>query len=215
MPDDRPQRPTVVRKANGRHKLVRPRGKRGGAKNRSATFAKKIAQYHTLEKQLAQTSDARERKRLKAQQEALGGLAVYQDHSLVGGDKLRGGESAKWCVQVLRELVEPHAHLKVLDVGAIAGTSYAKWSSWITPTYIDLNPRADHVHQCDFFAWPTGETYDLVGLSLVINFVGDLRLRGACMLTQAPCFFMRTSTLYRAVMCTSCSLWPAWPIAAT
>jgi 25S rRNA (adenine2142-N1)-methyltransferase len=33
--------------------------------------------------------------------------------------------------------------LRLLDVGAIAGTSYADWS-WIETTCIDLNPQADH-----------------------------------------------------------------------
>ncbi|WFD34172.1 25S rRNA (adenine(2142)-N(1))-methyltransferase [Malassezia cuniculi] len=191
---------SVPRKTGGRRKLVRPRGKRGGIKNRKGAHAKKIALYHTLEKQIARTSDATERKKLLAQQEQLGGLAAYQDQSTTGSDKLRGGESAKWCVKVLRELVDPQASantgakdktkattkaatkLSVLDVGAIAGTSYAKWKSWIDATYIDLNPRAPHVHQSDFFSWPTDNAYNLVGLSLVINFVGDLRQRGNMLL---------------------------------
>ena len=174
----KPTVPMVVRTARGRHKLIRPRGRRGGKKNKGTSHAKKIAQYHTLEKQIARTSDKEERKALVAQQEALGGLAAYQDQSTTGSDKMRGGESAKWSTKVLREELGPNVHLRVLDVGAIAGTSYAKWSSWISATYIDLNPRASHVHKCDFFDWPRGEKYDMVGLSLVINFVGDLRMRG-------------------------------------
>ena len=81
-----------------------------------------------------------------------------------------------------------YARLKVLDVGAIAGTSYAKWQSWIDATYIDLNPQAAHVHQSDFLSWPIGEKYSVVGLSLVINFVGDLGQRGAHLLTGAMLF---------------------------
>lgn len=176
---------TSVGRGRKKRRLVRPRGKRGGSKGRSRMHAKSIAQYHVLEKQIAQTTDTHARHELEAQQEALGGLSVYQDQSSTGASKLRGGESAKWCVKMLRELCEPGTRVKVLDVGAFAGTSYAKWQSWIDATYIDLNPRAAHVHQSDFFSWPIGEKYDVVGLSLVINFVGDLRQRGAYLLTGA------------------------------
>lgn len=37
-------------------------------------------------------------------QEELGGLQAYQEASLHGGDKVRGGESGKWCVNALKEL---------------------------------------------------------------------------------------------------------------
>lgn len=170
-----------------RPRLVRPRGKRGGAKNRrraraAAPHAEKIARYHTLEKQIARAADPGERAALVEEQERLGGLAVYQDQSTTGGDKLRGGESGKWCAKVLREVLPDGAHIRLLDVGAIAGTAYTKWRSWIDTTSIDLNPRAPHVAKCDFFDWPLpasdAERYDVVSLSLVVNFVGDLHRRG-------------------------------------
>ena len=65
-------------------------------------------------------------------------------------------------------------------MGAISGTAYAKWS-WIEATSIDLNPRAPSVIKADFFTLPTpatGEEYDVVCLSLVLNFVGSLEDRG-------------------------------------
>ena len=174
-------------KKSGRTKLVRPRGKRGGAKNRRKTpagqtkHALHIAKYHTLEKQIAQTSDEAERAALREKQRALGDLQMYQDQSNTGGASVRGGESGKWCAKVLQELLEPDTKIRLLDVGGIAGTAYEKYK-WITATYIDLNPRAEHVHQSDFFNWPVppsrDERYDVVGLSLVLNFVGDLKQRG-------------------------------------
>lgn len=172
-----------------RLKLVRPRGRRGGVKNRKKTavshaHAQHIARYHTLEKQIARTTDEAERAALLAEQRALGGLAAYQDQSNTGAAVVRGGESAKWSAKVLKELLQPDTPLRLLDVGAIAGTAYAKYK-WIAPTYIDLNPRAEHVHQSDFFDWPVpsaAERYDVVGLSLVLNFVGDLAKRGEMLL---------------------------------
>lgn len=97
--------------------------------------------------------------------------------------------------------------MRLLDVGAIAGTSYDKFP-WCKVSSIDLNPRATHVAKFDFFDLPepvfgTGQEdqanaaweadaeidedgtpklwkgqYDVVCLSLVINFVGDLKARG-------------------------------------
>lgn len=105
---------------------------------------------------------------------------------------------------------------RILDVGAIAGTAYAKFP-WVSDTPIDLNPRSARVIRADFFQFPTpdmeeeaareaekehaqkmlvqeqeGEAereememdgrwrakFDVVSLSLVVNFVGDLRERG-------------------------------------
>lgn len=92
-------------------KLRRPRGKRGGVKNKGAIakrkpHAKHIGQFHTLEKQLAQTTDPVERKKLLQEQKRLGGIQAYQDASLFGSDKLRGGETGKWCAERLLKIVE-------------------------------------------------------------------------------------------------------------
>ncbi|WFD21331.1 25S rRNA (adenine(2142)-N(1))-methyltransferase [Malassezia caprae] len=171
-----------------RARLVRPRGKRGGAKHRKSArgikseHAKVIAQYHALEKKIAR-APPNERARLVAEQRALGGLAAYQDQSTTGGAVIRGGESGKWCVKVLKEIWPLHRRVQLLDVGAIAGTAYAAWPGFVEATSIDLHPRADHVIASDFFDFPVpaddAQKFDVVGLSLVINFVGDLHRRGA------------------------------------
>jgi 25S rRNA (adenine2142-N1)-methyltransferase len=71
--------------------------------------------------------------------------------------------------------------LRLLDIGAIGGTSYKDWK-WIDVTSIDLNPQAPHVQKYDFFDFPLpgkdDKLYDVVGCSLVLNFVGDLKKRG-------------------------------------
>jgi 25S rRNA (adenine2142-N1)-methyltransferase len=71
--------------------------------------------------------------------------------------------------------------LRLLDVGALSGTAYAKFP-WISPCYIDLNPQNDNVIKSDFFSFPVPsedeEKYDCVSLSLVANFEGDLVRRG-------------------------------------
>ncbi|AYO41939.1 25S rRNA (adenine(2142)-N(1))-methyltransferase [Malassezia restricta CBS 7877] len=76
--------------------------------------------------------------------------------------------------------------IQLLDVGAIAGTAYAKWKHKFDVTSIDIQPRAPHVLQADFFDFPMPareeERFDVIGLSLVINFVGDLAKRGDMLL---------------------------------
>lgn len=162
------------------------RGKRGGQKHRKKTgedskkpkeaaseHARKIALYHALEKRIARADSEDERKKLKAEQDKLGGLKEYQQASLHGA---RNGESSKWLVN---ELEKRHGRrpTRLLDVGAIAGTSYKKYTS-IKPTYIDLNPQAEHVIKADFLDFPIPDTlYDVVCLSLVLNFVGSIEDR--------------------------------------
>ena len=79
------------------------------------------------------------------------------------------------------ELVaDESTQIRLLDVGAIAGTAYADYS-WVDATCIDLNSQAPNVTQCDFFDYPVpppDKLFDVVGLSLVINFVGSLTQRG-------------------------------------
>ncbi|GAA5939704.1 hypothetical protein JCM1841_002948 [Sporobolomyces salmonicolor] len=174
-----------------------------------------IRAYHAIEKQLASPglTDPEERKKLVKKQEELGGLAAYQAASVHGGDKSRGGESSKWLIKQIKELkigledkgkgkekvkVEPtivdgkkvwpkieRRELRLLDVGAIAGTAYADWP-WISTVSIDLNPQAPHVLPYNFFDYPVPKTdddkFDVVALSLVMNFEGSLVNRGHMLL---------------------------------
>lgn len=79
------------------------------------------------------------------------------------------------------------AQLRLLDVGALSGTSYTAYP-WIDVTSIDINPRSDEVIRSDFFDFPipsgtaSEPKYDVVCLSLVINFIGDLSKRGEALL---------------------------------
>ncbi|KAI5481394.1 nucleolus protein [Pseudohyphozyma bogoriensis] len=195
-----------------------------------AEYTKLINDYHALEKNIAATNDPKEKERLRAKQEAMGGLQKYQEASLHGGDKSRGGESGKWCVKQLMELkvgVAPsdkgkekakvvpkivivdgketkvwppkpvREKLRLLDVGAITGTSFANWK-WIDTTCIDLNPQAPHVQKYDFFDFPVpsqDKLFDVVSLSLVVNFIGSLSKRGE-ILQHAHKYLKPTGLLY-------------------
>ncbi|GAA5904237.1 25S rRNA (adenine2142-N1)-methyltransferase [Sporobolomyces salmoneus] len=187
-----------------------------------------IRQFHALEKQLKAPQTTEEEKvEIRRRQEELGGLETYQKASLHGADKLRGGETSKWLIKQLKqykvgldtteakgkEKVEPtiledgtkvwpkpkeRRKLKLLDVGAIAGTAYAS-ESWIDTTSIDLNPQAPHVIKSNFFEFPSPdqeeELFDVVSLSLVMNFEGSLINRGHFLL-HAHSYLKRASPGY-------------------
>lgn len=70
-------------------------------------------------------------------------------------------------------------------MGAISGTSYEKFP-WIKTTSIDLNPQdPSKVSKYDFMKFPIPEEkFDVIGLSLVLNFVGDLKQRSPSFITS-------------------------------
>ncbi|KAG0143632.1 hypothetical protein CROQUDRAFT_80887 [Cronartium quercuum f. sp. fusiforme G11] len=140
-----------------------------------------ISQFHTIEKILARTTNPIERKKLLKEQSKLGGLNTYQAASSYAGSKEKGGETGKWCAKALEEIFRCKKNITLLDVGAISGTSYQKFP-WIQTTSIDLNPQDEEkVLKYDFLKFPIPDSdskkFDVIGLSLVLNFVGDLKRR--------------------------------------
>ncbi|PLW11601.1 hypothetical protein PCANC_20435 [Puccinia coronata f. sp. avenae] len=166
--------------------------------------SKLISEFHRIEKRLSQrTLDPLTRHKLLVQQKRLGGLEAYQTASKIGGALERGGETGKWCAQALVQLAlrptRPQK-LKLLDVGAIDGKSYDKYQDWISATCIDINPIDESVvARCDFFKFPLPksreEQFDVVCLSLVLNFVGDLKKRGE-MIKRARRLLKPSGTLF-------------------
>lgn len=128
---------SVIKRKSKKTKLIRPRGKRGGVKNRkssdntstteknkskniknngnpggkndssasTSSHTTRIAHYHALEKELHAPSTTEERRaEILLEQESMGGIDAYQNDSVFGGDKLRGGESGKWLVGALENV---------------------------------------------------------------------------------------------------------------
>ena len=117
-----------------------------------------IRRFHAIEKELAQLGHSagadEKRQRHLSERDGLGGLSAYQNASVHGGDTQRGGESSKWLVRQLldlpNDLIEwrgkPGSErrstyvrmlptkIRLLDVGAIAGTAYLKWSVYHFPS---------------------------------------------------------------------------------
>ncbi|KAJ3350424.1 hypothetical protein HDU83_009709 [Entophlyctis luteolus] len=157
----------------------------------------RINSFHALSKRIAHlkksgASDL-EIDQVRLQIDALGGLHAYQRASLKGGDERSGrGACGKWLASKLEPIFlskaklssSPSCHkLRLLDVGALNGQTYERYSSWIAAEYIDLNPQHSNVIRQDFFERPLpkidSDKFDVICLCLVVNFVDDPARRAA------------------------------------
>lgn len=155
-----------------------------------------ITEYHTLNKRIDSVrknpSIQREDKAsqiatLEAKKEKLGGINAYQKASRLGEARHGSFNSAKWVLKQMRafNVLELKANktkvedekLRLLDVGAL-DNNYKKYSKWIQCTPIDLNPQSNEVIKADFLKLDSKKEYDVVVMSLVVNFEGDIRKRG-------------------------------------
>jgi 25S rRNA (adenine2142-N1)-methyltransferase len=154
--------------------------------------ARLIRRFHVLNKELAKcrastVPNIQEQDAILKEMESMGGLDWYQKASQLGQSKSRGGDSSKWLIQTLKSHCQTtvdstNKPVRVLDIGAVAPDNYKPYSSWITAKPIDLNPQHADIQKQDFLQMlpPTTEAdkFDIVCLSLVINFVGDPKDRG-------------------------------------
>ncbi|XP_022089892.1 25S rRNA (adenine(2142)-N(1))-methyltransferase-like isoform X1 [Acanthaster planci] len=151
---------------------------------------KVISKLHTINKEIEKISGKKEKEShadpriisLKKCVEELGGLDAYQSASKLGEAHHGNINSAKWVLQKLKELnirKEKGTKLKLLDVGAL-DNHYRKQKKWIDCTAIDLNPQNGCIIKADFFTFQNDEPmlYDIIVLSLVLNFVGSPARRG-------------------------------------
>lgn len=169
-----------------------------------------IRTHHRLHKQLAaaqKIGDSRKAQELEAEIEQSGGIALYQAASKQGQASDRGGDSSKLLVEWLVELgvVDRKARgksraenvsLKCLEVGALStANEISKFPSLIEMTRIDLNSQGAGIAKQDFMKRPLPksdeERFDIVSLSLVLNYVPDALGRGE-MLQLIP-QFLRTA----------------------
>ncbi|KAK3831902.1 MAG: putative methyltransferase-domain-containing protein [Linnemannia gamsii] len=152
-------------------------------KKSSMATAQLIRRYHTLNKELSQClARIDQSTAIRQEMDDLGGLDMYQKASTLGQSKQRGGDSSKWLIPVI-ESCHPQLDkkagkpLRLLDIGALSPHNYQKYSSWIKVTPIDLNPQDPLITKMDFLEMPVptskDELFDVVCLSLVVNFVGD------------------------------------------
>ncbi|KAI2784982.1 putative methyltransferase-domain-containing protein [Daldinia loculata] len=153
-----------------------------------------INSHHVLEKMKAQAvakGDIATQAAVEAEIAALGGLEKYQQASLQGQRLDRGGDSSRVLVEWLKSM-DPSltsstgTRLRMLEVGALSTTNVCSKSGVFDMERIDLNSQSDGILQQDFMKRPLpkddSEWFDIISLSLVLNFVPDAMGRGEMLL---------------------------------
>ncbi|KAI0392579.1 putative methyltransferase-domain-containing protein [Xylariaceae sp. FL0594] len=164
-----------------------------------------INSIHQLEKKKAQAiakGDKAAETAADAEIAALGGLQKYQQASLQGQRNDRGGDSSR----VLMEWLKPKfsasglaqkGSVRMLEVGALSTNNECSRSGFFDMTRIDLNSQSDGILQQDFMKRPLPsndtDTFDIISLSLVLNFVPDAQGRGDMLLRTLA--FLRKPSL--------------------
>ncbi|KXN90493.1 25S rRNA adenine-N(1) methyltransferase [Leucoagaricus sp. SymC.cos] len=150
-----------------------------------------IRKFHVLiksqkqlnSKQSLTASENEELMKINKEIDDLGGLEWYQRMSIVGQGNDRGGGSEKIFIGWLTDL-EVHKvrqePLQLLEVGALKPDNYRSCTTWIKNTPIDLRSQHPDIQEQDFLLLDPVQhenKWDVVSLSLVVNFVPDSRDR--------------------------------------
>ncbi|KAF2261046.1 hypothetical protein CC78DRAFT_561930 [Lojkania enalia] len=178
-----------------------------------------IRTHHTLHKQRAAALKKGDKTLVENIDKAIeqnGGLKAYQAASKQGQSKTRGGDSSKVLVSWLREAGvinsspstvrerKRNAPLRLLEIGALSSENeISKFPRIIDVTRIDLNSQGSDIEKQDFMERPlpssSNEAFDIISLSLVLNYVPDAAHRGemlkriARFLRESPERFLRES----------------------
>lgn len=160
-----------------------------------------IRSHHQLQKALdtaRKGGDDAQAADLERQIESLGGLKSYQQASIQGQSHERGGDSSR---VLLEWVTRPNAtnasvgrRLRLLEVGALSTSNACSRADIFDVTRIDLNSQSEGILQQDFMQRPLptsdADRFDVISLSLVLNFVPDAAARGR--MVSRTCQFLRT-----------------------
>ncbi|KAF8472465.1 putative methyltransferase-domain-containing protein [Kalaharituber pfeilii] len=160
-----------------------------------------INRHHTLQKKLAQAlarDDHEAVKALKAEIQANGGIETYQKASIIGQSKQRGGDSSKvlmeWINEIRPSKFKPSDAFHLLEIGALSTENACSKSAMFHVTRIDLHSQHPDILAQDFMKRPlptnTEEKFDIISLSLVLNYVPTPTQRGE-MLLRTTAFLQR------------------------
>lgn len=161
-----------------------------------------IRSHHRLHKALTEAvknGDERTALAINKQIEEKGGLKSYQQASIQGQSGERGGDTSKLLMQWLpKDRLENGATLRMLEVGALSVDNVCSKSGLFDVTRIDLNSQGPGITQQDFMDRPLPESelekFDIISLSLVLNYVPDAHERGK-MLQRTCDFLLSTPSL--------------------
>ncbi|KAF2718364.1 hypothetical protein K431DRAFT_287753 [Polychaeton citri CBS 116435] len=176
-----------------------------------------VRAYHELNKRLAtarENGDVDAARRIEDDLRKLGGLKGYQQASIQGQAKDRGGDSSILLMDWLGELsadVDGQEKLRLLEVGALSTQNACSRSGVFEVERIDLNSQSEGIKQQDFMERPLpqsrAERFDVISLSLVLNFVPNPTGRGD-MLRRA-CEFLDVERVSSGSACGTQRLLPA------
>ncbi|KAG5718665.1 UPF0657 nucleolar protein [Termitomyces sp. T112] len=154
-----------------------------------------IRQFHVLSKRRAQlkagTTNEESVEALAAVEDEitqLGGLETYQRMSAIGQGTDRGGGSEKILIKWLKDFglhKNCACKLCLLEVGALKPDNYSTCATWIDPTPLDLRSRHPSIIEQDFLQLDVTahrNKWDILSLSLVLNFVPEPKDRGRMLL---------------------------------
>ncbi|KAK0384799.1 hypothetical protein NLU13_7277 [Sarocladium strictum] len=162
-----------------------------------------INRHHQLEKLRRQaflSGDRIKEADLARQIESLGGLGQYQQASLQGQSSDRGGDTSKILLDwlPLAKMKSLKGQLRMLEIGSLSTKNACSQSGYFEMINIDLNSQEPGIEQQDFMErpLPSGdhERFDIISLSLVLNFVPDHGTRGQ-MLLRTLSFLRATSAV--------------------
>lgn len=146
-----------------------------------------INTHHQLEKRRQQAKskgDKIEEAVLEKELTKLGGLGHYQQASLQGQSQDRGGDTSRVLMDwlPLDTMRKAPSKFRMLEVGALSTRNACSMSGLFEPVHIDLNSQEPGIEQQDFMERPLpsdgSERFDIISLSLVLNFVPDAATRG-------------------------------------
>jgi 25S rRNA (adenine2142-N1)-methyltransferase len=155
-----------------------------------------IRTHHTLEKQRVtaiKNGDDAKAAAITQEIESQGGIEGYQRASLTGQRADRGGDSSRilmeWLesvIPILKARTEKEEKIRMLEVGALSTTNACSKSHLFEMERIDLNSQADGIKKQDFMERPlpqtSNEQFDIISLSLVLNYVPDAVGKGDMLL---------------------------------
>lgn len=138
---------------------------------------KLIRRFHVLlksQQNAAKSGKKSEQTKIKEEIEKLGGLEMYQRASICGQSSQRGGDSSK----LLVEWLGSQKYNKLLEIGCLQVDNFcAKSRIFSSHKRIDLNSQHPLIEAMDFMDMPY-EQFDVISLSLVLNYVATPQARG-------------------------------------
>ncbi|KAF1851004.1 uncharacterized protein K460DRAFT_271521 [Cucurbitaria berberidis CBS 394.84] len=178
--------------SHGRPPSSRPKERMTSERSRAI-----IRAHHRLQKDHAaalKRGDTKAAEELVREIEKNGGIKTYQAASKQGQARDRGGDSSKVLINWLQQAQvidlatrdrssTGEAPLRCLEVGALSTQNeISKFPSIIDMTRIDLNSQGPGIEKQDFMERPLptaeDEGFDIISLSLVLNYVPDAIGRG-------------------------------------